>query len=186
MEEKLFPSQLSITNRKDLEEERRLFYVAITRAEKELVFSFASSRYKWGNVTFCEPSRFIEEVDKDFLEFMYSNSTVKHANEDFEFSRNKYFTKSKEISFSNSKQIKEQTPFQTPQQILPKNLKKITPSAGISHPMTTELANGMRISHEKFGNGVIEELEDGKATINFDAAGKKVLLLKFAKLTILN
>ncbi|MCC7332291.1 MAG: UvrD-helicase domain-containing protein [Flavobacteriales bacterium] len=186
LEENLFPSQLSITNRKDLEEERRLFYVAITRAEKELVFSFASSRYKWGNVTFCEPSRFIDEVDKDFLEFMYSNSTEKQTNNEFEFSRNKYFSKSKEINFSNSKQIKEQTPLQTPQQILPKNLKKIAPSAGISLPMTTELVSGMRISHEKFGNGVIEELEDGKATINFDAAGKKVLLLKFAKLTILN
>jgi DNA helicase-2/ATP-dependent DNA helicase PcrA len=67
LEEDLFPSQMMLESRQDLEEERRLFYVAITRAEKKLSFSYAESRYQWGRLKMCEPSRFLLEVDQRFL-----------------------------------------------------------------------------------------------------------------------
>ena len=67
LEENLFPSQMSMTSRADLEEERRLFYVALTRAEKRATLSYALTRYRWGNLIDCEPSRFIEEIDDNIL-----------------------------------------------------------------------------------------------------------------------
>jgi DNA helicase-2/ATP-dependent DNA helicase PcrA len=68
LEENLFPSQMSVNSRSDLEEERRLFYVAVTRAEKKLTLSYATSRYRWGTLTNCEPSRFLDEIEPKYLE----------------------------------------------------------------------------------------------------------------------
>src|SRR5207237_7758824 len=74
LEENLFPSQLSLNNRSDLEEERRLFYVAVTRAEKKATLSYALTRYRYGNVLYCEPSRFIDEIDSKFLDYQEEQS----------------------------------------------------------------------------------------------------------------
>src|SRR5690606_37183132 len=88
--ENRFPSQLSSNSRSDLEEERRLFYVAITRAEKEATLSYATMRYRFGNVTYCEPSRFIDEIDERFLEYPEEPATSPLAEDVFERFRENY------------------------------------------------------------------------------------------------
>ncbi|MDF1672832.1 MAG: 3'-5' exonuclease [Vicingaceae bacterium] len=185
LEENLFPSQLSLTSRVDLEEERRLFYVAITRAEKELHLSFSTSRYKWGNLMFCEPSRFIEEIDEKYVEYTFTKGSraenpVKPKNSynsGYPSTKNDY---SKPKNYSSQKKNKPPQPEHT----TPKNLTKIGASTDDVSANTLNLSEGMMVNHQKFGNGVIETLENGKATINFQNIGNKQLLLKFAKLTI--
>lgn len=177
LEENLFPSQMALSSRVDLEEERRLFYVAITRAEKEVALSFASSRYKWGNLIFCEPSRFIEEINEEHLEMMFSVQSP-------------ILSRQSSVSSSQSTKISSQRPPTSNQQTFspPKNLKKIdltSPNLAQSAE-TLNLSVGMKVAHEKFGLGEIELLENGKATINFQNSGQKQLLLKFAKLNIVN
>ena len=168
LEENLFPSQMSLTSRADLEEERRLFYVALTRAEKQVSLSFAASRYKWGNLIYCEPSRFIEEIDEQFLEFTFQQkgSTPSAAKPE-------------------RPQHRQSTPTTSSR---PKKLVKMPTSsanAGVS-ANDLNLKVGMSVEHQKFGKGQVMELEGQKATIKFDSAGQKQLLLKFAKLKVLN
>jgi DNA helicase-2/ATP-dependent DNA helicase PcrA len=189
LEENLFPSQMSLTSRADLEEERRLFYVAVTRAEKELILSFAASRYKWGNLIFCEPSRFIEEINESHLEMMFSNTSTKHSNLE-NYTEQAIGFKSPREKQTNT-YYSQKTATQPPKPATfspPKNLKKVdlTSSSIAQSADTLNLSIGMKVSHEKFGIGEIEQLEDGKATINFTNSGKKQLLLKFAKLNIVN
>jgi DNA helicase-2/ATP-dependent DNA helicase PcrA len=182
LEENLFPSQLSLTSRAELEEERRLFYVAITRAEKELHLSFSTSRYKWGNLLFCEPSRFIEEIDEKHLEFTFTPGAApsqKPSNESFE----RDFGKPKSFKKTNTYPKKKSQPAKVVH-TTPKNLKKINTTAVDTSANSLNLKEGMMVNHQKFGNGIIEALENGKATIKFQNAGNKQLLLKFAKLTI--
>lgn len=180
LEENLFPSQLSLTSRAELEEERRLFYVAITRAEKELHLSFSTSRYKWGSLIFCEPSRFIDEIDDQYLEYTFSkeNGIVKQRTET-SFGQNKSNFNKKPTSFPKKKNPPPKVIHSTP-----KNLKRVTSTGADSSANDLNLKEGMMVNHQKFGNGIIEALENGKATINFQNAGNKQLLLKFAKLTI--
>jgi len=190
LEENLFPSQMSLTSRADLEEERRLFYVAITRAEKAIHLSFSSSRYKWGSLIFCEPSRFIEEIDEEYLEFTFQKGN--HGNPkiasytDNMFAAPQTFTKKSNSAKTINKQLKK-----TPKKVVhtnPKNLKRVSNLAKTStldSAANLPLEKGMMVNHQKFGNGVIENLENGKASINFQNVGNKQLLLKFAKLTII-
>jgi DNA helicase-2/ATP-dependent DNA helicase PcrA len=185
LEENLFPSQMSLTSRADLEEERRLFYVAITRAEKELHLSFASSRYKWGSLIFCEPSRFIEEIEEQYLEFTFQKGSGIEPQNSF-ISENNYDTSANYIARKNKLPEKKNLPPKVIQ-TTPKNLTKISSaSAPNSNESAIELnlQQGMMVNHQKFGNGIIEVLDNGKATINFQNIGNKQLLLKFAKLTI--
>ena len=183
LEENLFPSQMSLTSRADLEEERRLFYVAITRAEKEIHLSYASSRYKWGSLIFCEPSRFIEEINETFLEYTYSKTSRLQSGNDYD---NEYSAKPSNTAKRNSLSPKKNIPRKVEQRT-PKNLTKlsqVTSSNTSESAYDLNLQTGMMVNHLKFGNGIIETLENGKATINFQNIGNKQLLLKFAKLTI--
>jgi DNA helicase-2/ATP-dependent DNA helicase PcrA len=183
LEENLFPSQLSLTSRVELEEERRLFYVAVTRAEKELHLSFSTSRYKWGNLMFCEPSRFIEEIDEKYLEYTFNkNSLVKE--ETPEFSGGLNFNSGFNQKPKKSKMPPKRNAPPKPVHTTPKNLKKINTNVIDTSANTLNLSEGMMVNHQKFGNGIIESLDNGKATINFQNIGNKQLLLKFAKLTI--
>lgn len=187
LEENLFPSQMALTSRADLEEERRLFYVAVTRAEKNLVLSFASSRYKWGSLQFSEPSRFISEIDDAYLDFKFSQNTPSFSNnnDDFDFERKSF--PSAQTNNPNKFNTSNTQPPQPKPPVIPKNLKKITTSTlenGAAENLN--LSVGMMVNHERFGNGIINELENGKATINFQDGNTKQLLLKFAKLTIIN
>ncbi len=180
LEENLFPSQMSLSSRADLEEERRLFYVAITRAEKQLHLSYATSRYRWGTLTNCEPSRFIEEIDPQYLEIDFKIASKKTDNLSFYQERSAWQEKE---SFSKPK------PSLLPKtkSILP---KAHTPSPGFSPSDTSNLQVGMEVEHERFGFGKVLQMEgnkpDIKATIFFKELGQKQLLLKFAKLRIVN
>ena len=164
LEEDLFPSALSYNSREDLEEERRLFYVGITRAKKNLYISYANSRYRWGKLISCEESRFIEEIDNDFIDFIDNN--------DFEILQNK----------------QKPTPF-TKQKILRNgNFKNISSIKSKSN-FSSKVGVGDKVEHLKFGKGQVIGLEGSqqniKAKIKFEKIGEKNLLLKFAKLKIL-
>ena len=170
LEENLFPSSLSVSSRDDLEEERRLFYVAITRAEKKLTITHAATRFKYGNLEYCEPSRFLEELPQNLLTYVGYNSNKWDENQ------NKFDRK-----FEQNASVKIK---------LPSNTEQYThqPSSDFAIAFPEELTEGMEVEHQKFGFGKIISLEgnnDAKmATINFDKAGQKKILLKFAKLSI--
>ncbi len=172
MEEDLFPSQLSKNSRSELEEERRLFYVALTRAKKSATLSFATSRFRWGNMIQCEPSRFIEEIDPNFLDFERKNNIRKPL---INLNQNKPL---KNNFTPHSKRFKK---FDTES-----NNDSTIPSA----EEIKKLKVGDHVSHERFGKGKIIDLNgefpNTKATVFFPSAGQKQLLLKFAKLQILN
>ena len=164
LEENLFPSIMSINSREEIEEERRLFYVAMTRAKEKLILSHCEQRFKWGNIIDCEPSRFLSEVDMKF---------VNNVNTSRNYLRQKID--------ENKLRIKK----------LPhKNLRKInsTSISKIKNPLVNINLNE-KVYHERFGEGIVEDIEgEGdniRAKINFKTSGEKKLLLKFAKLKIL-
>jgi len=180
LEENLFPSQLSLNSRSELEEERRLFYVAVTRAEKKLHLSYATSRYRWGTLNNCEPSRFLDELNPACLELDFkSRSSTMEAAGSFQSERMAWTQKDTE-SFSKPKPKVIKTT-----SILP---KAHMPTPGFAPSDTSALQVGMEVEHERFGFGKVVNLEgnrpDIKATIFFKELGQKQLLLKFAKLRI--
>jgi DNA helicase-2/ATP-dependent DNA helicase PcrA len=154
LEENLFPSQMSLNSRSDLEEERRLFYVAITRAEKKLTLTYATSRYRWGNLTTCEPSRFINEINAKYLELEVAKASQSSLSEDsFSSERRSWsqqrdsFSKPKPASASNANSA---TPAQRPKttSLLP---KAHVPTPGFAPDPASAFQNGMEVEHEKFG-----------------------------------
>lgn len=192
LEENLFPSQMSLTSRADLEEERRLFYVAVTRAEKEIHISYATSRYKWGSLIFCEPSRFIEEIAEEYLEYTFDQNSAARKNHHSDFdepfsAQNNYGGSKTSYKKKSTMPPKRNAPATVPQ-TTPKNLTKVskTTTAPTESAASLNLEKGMMVNHQKFGNGIVENIENGKATINFQNTGNKQLLLKFAKLTIIS
>lgn len=168
MEENLFPSNMSLSTRAEIEEERRLFYVALTRAEKKVTLSYADTRYRWGNMTSNEPSRFLSEIDEKFLEHNIRRVPAKNG---------------------GSPQIQSAPVF------VKKPLKKIDQLAGgtMFDPTYTtpvdQVIPGAEVEHERFGRGKVLAVEgtgpNTKATVFFNGFGQKQLLLKFAKLKIL-
>ena len=185
LEEDLFPSQMMLESRADLEEERRLFYVAITRAEKRLTFSFAESRYHYGRLKICEPSRFLMEVDQSFLTM---SKTVTPPKPRFK-GDDTYASRSKdEMPSAGSMNFVRSLAQKTAQrQVSPPTITH-TPSADFAPSNTTQLTEGMEVEHSKFGFGVVKSLDingtERKAVIQFKVVGEKTLLLSFAKLRI--
>ena len=159
LEEDLFPSALSYNTRSELEEERRLFYVGITRAKENLYLSYANSRYRWGKLVYCEESRFLNEIDKDYVKIIKPNPIESN------------------VSLSPRKNIiyKSQS-----------NLKRLPKTSTSIPAIKINVSEGDSVSHEKFGVGEIIRIEgignDSKATVNFKKFGLKNLLLRFAKL----
>ncbi len=192
LEENLFPSAMSMSTRSELEEERRLFYVALTRAETQAYLSYAHSRYRWGKLIDCEPSRFLEEIDEKYLDYLapkMSKQVSKFIDEDIFGSvpQDKIRFK-KPIQRTTNKPTKiAKAPPKTIQISAPKNLKKV--SAVNSNLFDSAIAVGNIVLHAKFGKGKVLSLEgvgsNKKAAIKFDKAGDKKLLLQFAKLKIL-
>ncbi|MES2140365.1 MAG: UvrD-helicase domain-containing protein [Bacteroidota bacterium] len=178
LEENLFPSQMSLTERADLEEERRLFYVAITRAEKRVTLSYSTTRYRWGNLIYCEPSRFIEEVDAKYLDMPTESSSRLFGNEEYSSKPKQYSTRPKE------------TFVQRP--VIGKNLVKINTASKNTSDFDTEslrsLQVGMEVEHDRFGKGKVINMDgdfpNNKTTVFFEGVGQKQLLIKFAKLRI--
>ncbi|MCD8739425.1 UvrD-helicase domain-containing protein [Mucilaginibacter roseus] len=182
LEENLFPSQMSLNSRSDLEEERRLFYVAITRAEHKLTISYATSRFKFGTLINCEPSRFLDEIDAKYLELDF---TAKPAPSSGSFNNERAaWSRGGGDTFSKPK------PASAPVKTTSVLAKAHVPSPDFKPSDTSNLQVGMEVEHERFGFGKVISLEgnkpDVKATIFFKEVGQKQLLLKFAKLHVLN
>ncbi len=197
MEDGLFPSQFSATSQKDLEEERRLFYVAVTRAEKNLMISHAEMRYRWGQLNFSNPSRFIKEIGGQFVEHQRAgeddffnqdieNLEIKHKNNSF---KNNY----QNNKFAEKKPQNNYTTFTTPEKPANSRLKKVAKTTSNSSNTKsfdekTGIKVGAKVKHNRFGVGEVLKIENDypntKATINFKNAGEKQLLLKFAKLEL--
>ena len=184
MEENLFPSQMALNTREELEEERRLFYVALTRAEKKATLSYALTRYRWGQLIQNEPSRFLDEIDEQFLN-LPTVSAKRPEPFDFNTARTSFYKPMPSGSRAGAP---------------PKpGMKKVAsrPSAGStdmgSGGETAQtvggIAPGVEVKHARFGKGKVLKLEgqepNVKATVFFPSAGQKQLLLKFAKLEVL-
>jgi len=181
LEEDLFPSAMSLNTREELEEERRLFYVAMTRAKEKAHITYTRSRFRWGKIIDSEPSRFIEEIDSKYIE-------KSNLNNDY------YNKKSKSYIFESSNQNNSQKVFNSisqPNQSQLSKLKKINFSNDEKLKNTgsniIKIKVGMLVEHGRFGKGQVISIEgignEKKAIINFNGFGIKNLLLKFAKLT---
>ncbi|MBN8650129.1 MAG: exodeoxyribonuclease V subunit gamma [Cytophagales bacterium] len=171
MEEDLFPSQLMLSSRSELEEERRLFYVAITRAQKKLYLSYALTRYRFGRLKNCEPSRFLDDISSKFIKV-----STKFGGMD-SVAPNPNFAKS---FVSGMKKTVSSQPVAKP--------TAYKPAADFKPSDTSGLKEGMKVEHPKFGFGTVTKLEEigaeRKARIQFADFGEKTLLLNFAKLKI--
>ena len=187
MEEDLFPSGMSMNTRSELEEERRLFYVALTRAEKQAYLTYTMSRYRWGKLIDAEPSRFIEEIDETFLEIL---TPIDERRFNPMLSPDIFGDiPPDQIRFKRpAKRISEEKP---PKFIPPAKLKPIGTSVGSPNInlFDGKLTVGNFVEHMRFGKGEVLKIEgigaDMKAEINFQHGGVKKLLLRFAKLDVL-
>ena len=214
MEEELFPNTFSAQSRADLEEERRLFYVALTRAEKRATLSYAMSRYKWGNLTSGEPSRFIDEIDPRYLRLPKrheapsfdrgpapsawsrpGNTSTRAVSGGTVFSREpKKAAPPPKVSHSPMQRgTAPASPDIDPEKL--KKLKRVSSTGApmqatnsLGHAAPGDIAEGVTVEHERFGKGKVLKLEgtapDVKATIFFPSSGQKQLLLRFAKLRV--
>jgi len=193
MEEDLFPSAMSMSTRSELEEERRLFYVALTRAEHQAYLTYAQSRYRWGKLTDSDPSRFIEEIDGQYLEYLTpSESNYRYKpmidSDIFGDVDKSKLRLAKPIGGTPPKYITDNEPKPD------LNIRKLKPVAG-NNPnnapnlFDSKLTIGNVVMHERFGKGEVINLEgvgaDKKAEIKFEVGGIKKLLLRFAKLDVI-
>ena len=181
MEEELFPSARTMYSERELEEERRLFYVAITRAKVTCHVSYAKSRFRNGKQNFCNPSRFINDIDSQFIQLAQANSTSPS------FNREPFHTSVERNFYA---QRTTATPKVEPYQP-PKKLTKISPASSAGTiSFSGDFVEGAVVEHAIFGRGVIDALSgsanDLRATVQFESVGKKNLLLKYAKLSLVN
>ena len=190
LEEDLFPSAMSLNTRSELEEERRLFYVALTRAEHQAYLTYAQSRYRWGKLTDAEPSRFIEEIKDEYLEYMNPIDTGYRYKPSIDLDIFGDVDKSKlrltkpEAGTPPKKYGGEP--------VSSANIRKLKPIGNApsnTNLFDSKLTIGNVVIHERFGKGEVVSLEgvgaDKKAEIKFEVGGIKKLLLRFAKLDII-
>ena len=172
LEENLFPSAMNLNSRTELEEERRLFYVALTRAEKKIYLSYVLSRYRWGKPVDSEKSRFIDEIKEEYLQ---NNVIQRSISKDF----------SQKSQF-NKVGIRYKKPETRPA----KNFVKLKSSSSKSNLFDNKLIVGNIVVHERFGKGEVISIEgqggDKKAEIKFEKGGLKKLLLRFSRLEIIS
>ncbi|MBX2917111.1 MAG: exodeoxyribonuclease V subunit gamma [Cyclobacteriaceae bacterium] len=171
MEEDLFPSQLMLSSRSELEEERRLFYVAITRAQKKLYLSYALTRYRFGRLKNCEPSRFLDDINTKFIKVSTKFGGIDSVAPNPNFAKSFVSGMKKTVS---SQPVAKPTAYKPPADFKPSD--------------TSALKEGMKVEHPKFGFGTVTKMEEvgaeRKARIQFTDFGEKTLLLSFAKLKI--
>ena len=192
MEEDLFPSAMSMNTRSELEEERRLFYVALTRAEKQAYLTYTISRYRWGKLIDAEPSRFIEEIDSQFV-----NNTTPMREQRFnpmldasifgDIEPNKIrFAKPKSLNLKKKEDRKKPENFKIS---APKKMTSLKDADSKTNLFDSKLVVGNVVNHDRFGRGEVLKIEgkgaDSKAEIRFSNGDVKKLLLRFAKLEIL-
>ncbi len=179
MEDDLFPSAMNMNSRAELEEERRLFYVGLTRAEKKATLTYTQYRYRWGKLNDAEPSRFLTEIDPSYVD-----NRVVESNYEF-----KPLVDPSIFGDDQPNVRLKKPPTKSIPKRVPKNLKPVSTSSQSPVVELGALEVGARVSHNRFGAGTIVSIEgnggDAKALIDFDANGRKNLLLRFAKLDIL-
>jgi DNA helicase-2/ATP-dependent DNA helicase PcrA len=196
MEEDLFPSAMSMSTRSELEEERRLFYVALTRAEKQAYLTYALSRYRWGKLIDSEPSRFIEEIDDEYVEIL-TPPEERRVNPmlsadifgDIEPNTIRYKPAKQRTPVRKAKGKAKPEP-ENFRLSSPKKFKSVASSSdGASNLFDNKLTVGNIVKHLRFGKGEVVKIEgkgaDIKAEIKFQNGGIKKLLLRFAKLDII-
>ena len=196
LEENLFPNSFSMNSRDDLEEERRLFYVALTRAKKKSVLTFAATRFHRGSLNNTEPSRFIEEINPKFIEFSHSQKNEWqeqrgrwNGNGTDTVYEEPVFRKdqSKVHSLKSKTQDSRLTTKDSPKKLINATVARYKPTTE-SQQHLKDLQIGMTVAHDRFGNGKVINIEgifpNSKATVEFETEGQKQLLLKFAKLQI--
>ena len=194
MEENLFPSFMSGESLESVEEERRLFYVALTRAEKAVTVSYAGSRFMNGKTSACRPSRFLKEIDSQYLDGAVEDYSAVGGN-DYDEDEGGW---SSSRSYQQRSQYVPQAQVRTTPDM--SRLRKLSPSesgkpglSGCTHHSTAPVAvgdmtvaGGDRVHHDRFGSGTVISVSgnggDAKAVVKFDAGGEKTLLLKYAKL----
>ncbi|HET8886192.1 MAG TPA: UvrD-helicase domain-containing protein [Salinimicrobium sp.] len=190
MEEDLFPSAMSMNTRTELEEERRLFYVALTRAEKQAYLTYTQSRYRWGKLIDAEPSRFIEEIEDEYLDFMVPQDAYKYKS----LIDTDIFGEVDKSKLRQQKPVNGNPPVgNKPTENQLRKLRKLRPessSVAPAEPLDKNIQPGRIVEHLRFGKGTILKLEgvgqDKKAEIDFENGGIKKLLLRFAKLKMLD
>jgi DNA helicase II / ATP-dependent DNA helicase PcrA len=201
LEEMLFPNGMSVNTREELEEERRLFYVAITRAKNRLWLTYANSRYRFGSLVQNEPSRFISELPEDFLDKSYAgggskNQTQRRWGKGSAIDRAKtvwdgesgVVSKQSGTYYNEGPAAKKSTPsYLAPKTTLPK-VTEHTPSADFEASDTSGLQAGQKVEHQKFGFGEVMKMEGSAhnpiATVKFEMNGEKKIMLNYAKLRI--
>lgn len=200
LEENLFPNALSINTREELEEERRLFYVVVTRAKQKLWITYANARYRFGSLVQNEPSRFISEIPETFLDRSYAgggfrNSSGSGLGSAFERMNGGGFGGSRaawqaEKQYGPAPARKKET---TPTYLAPKPQNKVTehtPSADFIASDTSNLQAGQKVEHQKFGFGEVVKVEGSAqnpvALVKFELNGEKKIMLNYAKLRIIS
>ena len=204
VEENLFPSMRSVSSVEEVEEERRLFYVALTRAMNRATVSFATSRFKWGVTTNCSPSRFLREIDERYLDMPpladYLQATGADVGEsaggpsrkrnggiayDPAAMRGRY---QRAVGRAREPDLSRHTPAGTPPAGYRKVASAPADSKGEQLLQAGDVSVGSRVAHDRFGKGTVTDIEktatDIKITVEFDNAGTKTLLLKFARLRV--
>ncbi len=205
IEETLFPNAMAINTREELEEERRLFYVAVTRAKQRLWLTYANARYRFGNLVQNEPSRFLDEMPEAFLDKSYAGGGAKNAsfgNMGSAFQRmQKGFGDYNDVAQAEKKygpppkhsaDDRKQSSDRRPSYVAPVNRTPTTvahiPSADFEASDTSNLQEGQKVEHQKFGFGVVAKMEGSAhnpiATISFEKNGEKKIMLNYAKLRI--
>ena len=188
MEEDLFPSALSQNTRTEMEEERRLFYVALTRAERQAYLTYTENRYRWGKLMDAEPSRFIEEIDDRYLEYLTPKDSYRY----------RPLVNIDAFAPVDKSKLRQQKPTNSPppaykkpneEQLKKLRLQKPEQAKPVATGDIPEVAVGNTLLHERFGKGVVIDVEgsgaDRKAKVRFENGGEKTLILRFAKFKIL-
>ncbi len=193
LEEMLFPNAMSVNTREELEEERRLFYVVITRAKHRLWITYANTRYKFGQLVQNEPSRFIDEIPNEFLDRSFAGGGIKNQTATFDDWAN-------QSAFERMNRGFESSPFdggsRSKEKQKPSYLGSVTkpgvyehiPSADFKASDTSHLQVGQKVEHQKFGFGEVMKMEGAAhnpvATVKFEHNGEKKIMLNYAKLRI--
>jgi DNA helicase II / ATP-dependent DNA helicase PcrA len=196
LEEQLFPNAMAINTREELEEERRLFYVAITRAKTKLFLTYANTRYKFGQLQQNEPSRFIDEMPEDSVDKTYAGFAARNdtsftgGGNAFDRMKGNFggFSNNKKASSSQFNFTAKEKPAYATTPARPQ-LKEHEPSENFVASATADLQEGQKVEHQKFGFGKIMKLEGAAhnpvATIQFEINGEKKIMLNYAKLMVI-
>jgi DNA helicase-2/ATP-dependent DNA helicase PcrA len=188
LEETLFPNAMAINTREELEEERRLFYVAITRAKQRLWMSYANARYRFGQLQQNDPSRFIEEISENYLDRSYAGGAMKNTR-----AANNWLGEEKNFGGGNQwatsgKPVVENKRPSYVNAVVRQQVKEHTPSENFQPSDTSNLQQGQKVEHQKFGYGEVIKMEGAAhnpiATVNFELNGEKKIMLNYAKLRI--